>query len=84
MGEIGERLRIHSLRALLARRQEERAFLAERSDCDDLSHEQQATILYRIDRINEQTNMLQWILSLLQREQNFASEAVAQHSELVS
>jgi hypothetical protein len=62
---MAQKLQICSLEAQLAKRQDERAFLAERSDCDDLTPGHRATILDRIDRLNEQCNMLRWLLSLL-------------------
>jgi hypothetical protein len=68
MEETSRKFRICSLQALLKSHQMERAFLAQRCDCDDLSPVQRATILNRIDHLRNESNALKQSLGELQQE----------------
>ena len=57
-----------SIEALLKSHQMERAFLAQRCDCDDLSPVQRAKILTRIDHLRRESNALRQSLDEIQCE----------------
>jgi hypothetical protein len=68
MEKSSGKLSICSLEALLKNHQMERAFLAQRCDCDDLSPVQRATILNRLDHLRYESNTLRQSLGELQHE----------------
>lgn len=68
MEKTSGKLSICSLEALLKSHQMERAFLAQRCDCDDLSPVQRASILNRIDHLRRESNTLRQSLGELQSE----------------
>jgi hypothetical protein len=68
MEESARKSRICFLESLLRSRQKERAFLAQRCDCDDLSPVQRETLLSRIDHLINESNVLQSSIGMLQRE----------------
>lgn len=66
MEESALKSSICSLEALLKSRQRERAFLAARCDCDDLSPVQRETFLSRIDLLVHESGELRRSLGLLE------------------
>jgi len=68
MEKSSSKLSICSLETLLKSHQMERAFLAQRCDCDDLSPVQRTTILNRIDHLRRESNALRQSIGDLQHE----------------
>ena len=78
MKQIAHKRQMNMAEAVLEKRQQERLFLVERCEQDWLTAEQKATIRNRINFLNDESQILCWVLgcvdlSLLQPDRYFAA-----------